>query len=665
MKTRLFSKKIVNSLKDIPLSINNQTMDPLVSERSIAFGEPPIYSSRDFTTVQTSEYPSDRGQWHKSGSRFSISLKNIAQNELIDVNNMSLQFSVVSVVEKAVENDTFPTAQCLPMSTTADAAVNTPGVPAFGVPFISACQVAIPGLGLESFLRSDIESQTIVASRLMCSAGVGSYDLAQGRLGYQISGKAFNAGARDAASRSDCVFTPANAIYTDRTKGVIIGNTVYGTAVGFEGVVTHYSVPMSLFTHLANGLSSMLPISYFSAGGDLLTATFTLAPASSALNATNVDRPDLAGPSTFYVINPCISFTKTQINNPSILASLESLYRGVSSLPIAPGVSAPMAMTLKDIDYTTAYTTVHGPTGAFQLTIPANEPSMRGILLKFSNNDFRNLGLTTGTGAVFGAAGDAKSVGTQWNGKYALGLEPLLSNLVVRIGSYRVPLDAISDIRYDPVNIPGLNSLNPFASFGASSVTLIDCLSTRREAARMYAQGKHLFSPFMTCDNFEDDALAPFWSTPVGRGKCARSAFFGPPSVSSLSAANQIPTLLSGAPGSQRIAHCVGPGMIVIPFESFAAVLNHRSDAFALRGIDLRNITSISVSGSIDGISLGYGPGEEIPSGAVINQLPSTSGWTIRALAAYDREIVLLPGRVDTSAQFSLIPTGATAIPTM
>lgn len=650
-------------------------MDPLVSERSIAFGEPAVYSSRDWTTVQTSERPSEPGLWHKAGSRFSISLRNIAQNELLDTNNMMLQFSVVSVVNPAAVNATLLQATALPMSTTADAAVNTPGVPSFGCPFFSSVQVAIPGLGLESFLRSDVEAQTIVASRLMCSSGVGSYDLSQGRLGYQISGKAYSAGARDVASRSECVF--GERFYTNRNLGIprdAGAAQQYGIGDKVYGVITHYSVPLSLFTHLCNGLSSMLPLSYFSAGGDLLTATFTLAPASSALNATSEDRSDLAGPATYYVIDPCLSFTKTQINNPSILASLESLYRGVSSLPIAEGISAPMAMTLKDVDYTTAYTTVVGPTGGFQLTIPANEPSMRGILLKFSNNDFKNVGLTNAAGAAYDTDGAAASVGSQWNGKYVLGFEPLLRNLVIRIGSYRVPLDAISDIRYDPVNIPGLSGTNPFSTFNPlDNTTLIDCLSTRREACRMYSQGKHLFSPFMTTENFEDDALAPFWASSLGRKASARTSFFGPPSTSGLGVTVDptdglvinIPKLVSGAAGSQRIGYCTGPGMFVIPFESFASVLNHRSDAFALRGIDLRNITSITISGEITGISLGYGPGEVIPTGAQVGSLPTTSGWTIRALAAYDREIVILPGRVDLAAQYSLIPTGATAVPTM
>lgn len=628
-------------------------MDPLVSERSIAFGEPAVYSSRDWTTVQTSERPSEPGMWHKAGSRFSISLRNIAQNELLDTNNMMLQFSVVSVASAAAAS-TVLAKLGVPLTTPADAATMLPGVPSFGCPFFSSVQVAIPGLGLESFLRSDEESQTIVASRLMCSSGVGSVDQNQGRVGYSISGKAFDAGARDVASRAACVFN--DGFYSDRsaalTPTLVQKTTVYGT-------VTHYSVPLSLFTHLCNGLSSMLPLSYFSAGGDLLTATFTLAPASSALNQLAVDRSDLTTAATYYVIDPCLSFTKTQINNPSILASLESLYRGVSSLPIAEGISAPMAMTLKDVDYTTAYTTVQGPTGGFQLTIPANEPSMRGILLKFSNHDFKAAGLTginteyPGTSAV--------DIGTQWNGKYALGLEPRLRNLVIRIGSYRVPLDAISDIQYDTGNIPGLNSVNPFAAFTVGATNPIDCLSTRREAARMYSQGKHLFTPFMTNEAFEDDALAPFWASTVARQQDA-SQFFqtGVTVVGDVGAAQKA---YSGKQATLAIAYCTGPGMFVIPFESFAAVLNHRSDAFALRGVDLRNITSITISGEIVGIATGASPGTA--GGTLHPSLVSTTGWTVRALAAYDREIVILPGRVDLAAQYSLIPTGATAVPTM
>ena len=77
-------------------------MDVFSSERALAFGEPPVYSSRDFVTVQTSERPSEPGLWHKSGSRFSIALRNIAQNEMIDTNSVSLQFSVAVVVLSGV-----------------------------------------------------------------------------------------------------------------------------------------------------------------------------------------------------------------------------------------------------------------------------------------------------------------------------------------------------------------------------------------------------------------------------------------------------------------------------------------------------------------------------------------------------------------------------------
>ena len=647
-------------------------MDSLVSEKSIAFGEPPVYSSRDFVTVQTTERPSEPGLWHKAGSRFAISLRNIAQNELLDTNNMALQFSVVSVVEPKANATGIRTNVALPMSNAKSAAVNMPGTPAFGCPFFSTVQVAIPGLGLESFLRADGESQSIVASRLMCSAGVGAFSESQGRLGYSISGKAFDAGARDVASRAECVFS--EGFITDRKDNLVAvaPGATESLLESVFGTITHYSVPLSLFTHLSNGLSSMLPLSYFAAGGDLLTATFTLAPASTALNQTSIDRSDLVGPSTYYVIDPALSFTKTQINNPSVLASIESLYRGVSSIPIAPGISAPMAMTLKDIDYSTAYTSIQGPVGAFQVTIPANEPSMRGVLLKFSCDDFKGVGLK-GAGGDY-SVNSANDIGTQWNGKHAFTLEPLIRNLVLRIGSYRVPLDAISDIRYDPTAIQGLNGVNPFATIDPTkNATLIDCLSTRREAARMYSQGKHLFSPFMANEQFEDDALAPFWAAPASRQSSASAAFFGIPSSvkyrgraiagePDLYGLVSQPRILSGDSTTQRIAYCTGPGMFVIPFESFAAVLNHRSDAFALRGLDLRSITSISISGEIVGVASGAGPGE---APQLVAQA-STSGWTVRALAAYDREIVLLPGRVDTSAQFSLIPTSSgVTVPTM
>jgi hypothetical protein len=391
-----------------------------------------------------------------------------------------------------------------------------------------------------------------------------------------------------------------------------------------------------------------------SSGGELMSLLFRLAPASTALADIGQERPDICGPSKFYVINPTLSFTKLQINSAALNASLNALYSGVSSIPISPGFSAPMVLTMKDMDYQVATTTVAGARGGFQLTIPANEPSMRGILLKIQSVGYVNSGLATGISLPPGNSGGAR--GTQWAGKHAFGLMPRLTNLVFRIGSYRVPLDPISDIRYDSLaNLPGLIAgTNPFSEMQINPTAPLDYLSTRSQASRFYAIGKHLFSPFAVDENFDECAMAPFFATPVSSGFSAADQLFGPPSE-----VIQTTQLVVPGPSSYAISARSGVSMIILPFESFGAVLNQRSDAFALRGLDLRNITSVTISGTIEGVSAGYGPGQPVTDQISCDQ------WRITGMCAFDRLITALPGRVDTSSQFSLLSTAATSIPTM
>jgi len=129
---------------------------------------------------------------------------------------------------------------------------------------------------------------------------------------------------------------------------------------------------------------------------------------------------------------------------------------------------------------------------------------------------------------------------------------------------------------------------------------------------------------------------------------------------------------------------CAAPNLLVLPLETIATVYNHRDDAFAVRGLDLRAIASMEFSGEIMGTDSGqagngfpavlgnwYGSQVTVNDGSAFNGRTDTAisdyvqaqAWTIRIMSAYDQEHVLLPGRTDTDAQFSLIPTGASAIP--
>jgi hypothetical protein len=646
-------------------------MDSLSSERAMAFSEPAVYSSRDFVTVHQTERPTESGRWWGPGSRFTISLRNIAQNELLDTTRMFLQFSVISVVQQATTPAT-TVANVLKARAAADAISRWPGVPAQGVPYFSSVNVAIPGLGLESFLKQDTESQVQTVSRLMCSSGEGSFDQQVGKCSsFQISGKAYEAGMRSAIDRASQVY--ARGVTTDRGK---VAFDVAGApdllTSGIEqtdvcGVITHYQVPLSLFSQLYNGLSSHLPLSFLASGGDLCNFTFNLAPATTALCDLGSERPGMCGSSTYAIFDPAISFSKIQINSAPVLSAIEALYRGVASLPVTPQLSVPITMILKSIDYTSAFTTVPNASGRFQLTIPANEPSMRGILLKF------NCDLYTGCG-VASTDGEQKAAdksGRQWTGKHAYSLQPRLRNLQVRIGSYRVPLDPLSDAQFTPNDLPGVGDIFG-AGWDGTGNTKLEATITQREQSRLYQMGKHLFSPFATHEDPHDSAMAPWFATAPsnfenGKTELFQGSHLVAPAFNAASVAvGALPLALAQyyvADGSDNdatiraytVSDACSPCMFVLPFESLSSVYNQQNDAFALRGLDLRNISSITVSGEIEGVVSLAGPMSEAVD-------PTTNAWTIRAWCAYDREMVVLPGRVDQSAQFSLLPTGSTSV---
>lgn len=973
-------------------------MDPLASERAMTYAEPSIMSSRDFVTVQTVERPTDPESWWGPGSRFTISLRNIAQNEFLDANKMRLEFSVMVSVTPPTgigglalapdvnqaergNGDTRPVPLIpqhrgvgntlwrggpvfnastvgIPAATKGDAAACFPGTPAFGCPFFDSCRVAIPGLALESFLTTQVDSQLMFASRLLCSSGDGVMDADVGPLSYRIPGEPELAGARSAMDRMACV--TAQKVRTNRCSTYLaVGHGKNGATAGpafqvpkatadadanphhwigpdalvedswdraysfaglgypiptfnegevyTRGSLVHYSVPLSAFSHLFNASSNLIPLGYYSTSADTCQFTFNVAPATIALNNMGAHRQDMCGPASFWVIDPCISFTKLQISNPTILTSIETLYRGAASIPIAPGMDIPLAMVMKFINYVAASVQVAGlgetfSQKAFHLQIPANQPSMRGIMIRFTALNYRNAGIWTGTlpqnyldipsytadgvqpilatlvyppwrgtGVSMDFQNFSEGLG-DWNGRFLLSLVPLLRNFQLKIASYRVPLDSLSDSELMTGSFPRGLTFNPFADAELSSVTEPDFTSPRydpiattsvftnynylrgdftapplntpmpfisRTANRLYRQGRHLFSLFASEEHPHQNALSPFYSHGhLNRQESATHQLFAgqslvtpkwdkigvdsfmpapvdytkmqeaPTGDSAVLATSKVvrlqqwvlwnsqvwsgianaiarsrlicgqtrqrfprttldnsatepriplfdehnnfralsgtqdyveipdgvglppehlnlrPTAPAGIAANSNIIfpappdvdqdqegdafnfrefagtvgadvcalpHWSSPGLVVIPFESLSPIYNHQDDAFTLRGLDLRSITSIDVTGEVTGWWRPVGAGNGLlPGGDTYDVLPDGTGikatdqnliWgasasspgkrdrvyadtlQIRAWVAFDHEHVLLPGRTDVEAQFSLIPTGATAIP--
>ncbi len=811
----------------------------------------------------------------------------------------------------------------LPMANAADAMCNLPGVPYWGVPFFSSVRAQIPGLPTDSLLNANGESQWDVATRLMCAGGAPMVEGKIGPLSFGIAGPAYAAGARPIHHRARCV--NAACIRSDRGTDVVegVGNVpsinvdyayyedlypqsgaqwiidsldrfgieplsgiLSGTYVqsmkdareqfgkyplrsnelALRGSWVHYSLPCGLFTHLCNMPSCQIPFGFYSSSSDSITFTFNCAPASYVVNNLGTERPDLCGAATYYIADPELRISKLNLSNPSYLAAIESLYRGTQSIPIAPGVSVPLSCILKFINYSTAQTSLSTSKGQFSLSIPANQPSVRGIALRFIAQDVRNAAHFQGTvpfdpqvpwtrtsaGVVNGPVNDTyaykpdsvwawavestqlqgndniwglrgitpvgihavpentspgagkwlrySSGDGQWGGRYLLSARPILRGLIVRIAGFRVPLDPLFDLVFplDGTPTPGM-TFNAFnyapmitqtwredSNLQSGNFKLADAVLdvvNGRQAFRMYQQGRHLFSPFATHEDPETGPLAELYMSGPGRPDNAENMLVAGVSINQGTERNPfagrnayVPSAnvrshrvmdgrgvysnrVPAAYGSSRpdkntnlmvkgqmdpkyfeanyvgtfvnstvdadvgigrskmvLPQIAGPNLCIFPLESFPQIYNHRDDAFALRGLDLRAIATIQVLGEVLGTQSGVlnvsypgmpgsypgnytgqdfaGQGfvrnftwpNDVPDGPIlpglINQIADITSftgndkqgqhgnqvqagsWIIRGMLAYDQEHVLLPGRVDVEAQFSLIPTGATAIPT-
>lgn len=824
-------------------------MDALHSEKVLSYFEPRNYFSRDYVCVEVTYQPTQSGQFWSAGTRFTISIQSPSQNEFCDTNRIFFQMNFISVVfpPAAVWNNPAPpgnadatpcgnTNACesaLFAATAVDAAVCYPGTPKWGFPFFSSVNVVIPGLALQSFCVANKDSQWMMATRLLCSAGTGYYDPQIGRVDFGISGMAELAGARRVSSRMAAVYS--TGVMTDRNpNSTVIAAPTDGThgqwwkanygarPVNTRGHPIAYQIPVAAFCYLFNQTSCLMPFGFMTTASDSCNFNFECAPTRDVVVYLAGERTDCVGPQYYYVINPQISMTKIQINNALILAAVENLFRGTASIPIVPGIEIPLNMTLKMIDYLQASTYIASAAGggpqSFVLTMPANQPSCRAIIIRPTALACNYTGQTVqshsgGNHGPVAFTGDSqKQIDEgQWSGVYGFSVRPVFNNFTLRIASYRVPLDPLFDFTLPAGNsfplppgsnatgtMDGIASLNSGLSAvdGATTPATVTALASSMrvevsdmEFGRMFIKGRHLFSMFASEEHPHTNPLSPFFMETVEHPLAApavvllRGNHFVPPDMSvnpitGIGEANfaLAPTQWSGqnwrrclsglrnvsGAGSYRFActwgdtpaneglvssnagsgstfgvggaevglsrlpigHYMNPNLFMLPFETFPQVFNHREDAFANRGLDLRSISTIEISATIVGWDTGYSVGNTgnpvdtggsrdwttsaIPGGAIANvnvvgggfdndhlgwrretygiPLPPSVGgaagtvgwasptraegdamtvgsWQIRAYMAFDHMMILLPGRIDPDAQFSLIGTGATAIP--
>lgn len=672
--------------------------DPIASERALAYAEPSSYLSRDFSTEHRSFSPAgDPTQYYGPSSRISIPIQNISQAEFIDPTRAYLVFTVVAAPVDAPPagsslTDNSAWKNLLPLV----GSLQAPGVPLWGCPFFSSCAVQIPGLSIRPFTREARNSQMMIASRLLCSGSHGSWGPRGAQMGkhdFEIKGLPQLAGARSLTDRLEGTMFDANGVVFD-SHGTIPVTGGTGTVPNRPGVVTHfpgglqarvrggcqgqqYIVPLSAFCHLFNGASALLPLAMFSTGADNMTFTFTTAAIADAVNDI-VGREgctDISAPPSFYIMAPEIRLTTLRISNAALMGEIAMLFAGLAQAPVAMGVQAPMSMVVKSIQYLDA-TALVAEGGTFQLPITAGQPSVRGLLVRITAA--RDPGSWGGflygkSASSFGLGGgdlDASGVpgatpismnGTTHANEYLYTPPPALTDFQLKIGSYRVPLDPLNTSISTPP-IPGQPITPYFVTSGIANTSqgTIRIPFVQREAARLYESGKHLFTLFPEdTDDFTHAMASQYLRGPgpvdglVSSQRAWYQSFVNFNWEASSRSCGQLP-----------MGGCA-TGLYVIPFETFPSVFGSgRADCYANRGIDLRAIAQITLSGriSLDTTQIGTSGTFGVSNGgtqAVADEgVPSVTSWEVRAWLAYDAICTLTPGRIELESQFSLLPTG-------
>lgn len=616
---------------------------------SIMFSEPSSVSSRDFITQSYSQ-PSSEGidYWTGPSTSTRLEISGQSQNSLILPRTLRFCYSAMSLVQTLPDGSpSTPPAinQVQAMDGVSDLKFH-PGTPFFGAPHVGSINCEVPGLSSNfSALERDGQSQRWYAQRLLCSGDEGSCAAPGMKSSYFAKGRAFSAGARDLVTR-------ASNVHGSYWRGLFGGTVVRDFTIGG---IHQYEVPAAAWFSLCDGASSVLPLPYLTSSSSNLVVRVNWAPASSALVGLT-DKTRAADLISYVTVGHSLEWTAVNVINAEILASLQSLYRGMVSIPIAEGVSVPVPMTMSHRAFRFASTTLSSSSGVVSLRVPAGQACCEAILLKIDGrpNEY------------------ASPVATH----NVTSPKAMIQNLVLRIGSARFPAREISDIYVGTGQIPrnlgsakwALTVTDPVASQnnnigGATYVNLSDS-----RALEMYRQGRQFFSVF---DNDKYDA-APASELFVSHG--------GPSSASDkLTGSSAIPvgmpvianvgqpwrsspfsvatdSLVVDTRGGDEATY--SPNLFLFPLSSVLAEDSLRQRGYSCNGIDLRNQSDVLLEFSI----LGAAPtGTNLTGG---NWVPDIRQWEISAALEYREFATILPGRTDLQASSSLIPSAAGSIAT-
>lgn len=619
----------------------------------LSYAEGSITSPRTFLTQTYIEYPSDGfDQFYLPNQSTRIEVASMSMNQFILPRTMKLVYHAVSTISTLKDGspDTPPgnPYACIEMGGVSSLR-NYPGTPLYGAgPHLGSVSCEIPGLSSTlSYLTQSGQSQRWGALRLLCSGDEGYCATPGNKSTFCQTGRAWSAGGRDLQTRA-CGVTGSfwRAFEEDPT-------TVRREFA--QGGMQRYDIPISHLLNLADGASAALPLPYFTSGSSNLQIRVNWASPETAVVWKNKPRStDLI---SYVVGGVSLQWSSVNVLDASILASLQSLFRGEVSLPLGGGMSIPVPMSFSHRAFRFASTTVPTPTASVSLRIPCNYACVNAVALCIR-------GLYTQPGTSGLNTSDAGLISPK----------PIISNLTLRIGTATYPARPISDILVGNGQTPRGLASDKWALVVTDPVDISNgnvggqtfVATSDGIAAEMHKQSRGFFSMFDN-DSYDSAPLASLFDS--CRGPTDPSAKF---SHASYGTGTALPGSLYvdkyGRAGGPTISNTTisddgsdqsSPNIFIFGLQSLMPEMSLRERGYALSGIDLRSTSDIICEFSIVGTAP---PGVNLKAVPSSFEFPIATSWEVSAALSATEIVQLLPSRTSLQASSEVIPSAASSV---
>lgn len=598
----------------------------------LSFSEPSTVggSSRQFLTQTYEQFSSDgQDRFYRPGESTRIEVSGMSQNSFILPRTMKLVYHACANTQTLAVDPGYQPVEVADMRGISGLRA-VPGVPFYGSPFVASIVTEVPGLSSNlSALNADGQSQRWYTQRLLCSGDEGECATPGYKPSFGQKGRAFAAGGRDLQSRAD-------GVTGTFWRQVVDGSSPPAVKREWQcGGFQRYDCPASSFLDLADGCSSVLPLPYLTSSSSNLLVRVNWAPVGSAV-VTDI-KAKAADLVTYAVGGVSLQWTAVNIIDSSILASIQSLFRGEVALPIAEGLTVPVPMTLSHRAYRFASTTLPQESGSVSIRVPAGQAACNAVMVKIDAIQ-QPIEYTVG-------------------GKFAdhnmVSAKPIIKGMVLRVGSARYNAREISDVY--SAQAPGLGAKWALMTTSPADAENDDLggptfIATSDDvAAEQYKQGRQFFSLFDN-DSYDCSPASALFDGTQGPSCASRKA-----AVASSLTVGAVPGTFSpvdkfkyasnnpNIDGEGSVVRCdttSSPNMFIFNLQALMPEMSLRERGYGISGVDLRSQCDITLEFTIE---------RSAPQG--VNWLDSSisvppvpvTGWDISTSMSYTELATLLP----------------------